>query len=150
MPDLYVTQALPNPPGKDRPPHGGPPNSQLNGEWIEFANISVRTLDLAGLRLVHQTFNTRCESGNQESLTTFSGSLDAGKSIRAHTGHGEGWWEGNILHLYLKRSNYVWNNSCGDFALLAVTNAKIDWAGYAPNPTEGRVLRRISGTNKLG
>ncbi len=149
MPDLYVTQALPNPPGRDRPTHGGPSNSQLNGEWIEFANISGRILDISGGRLIHQTFNARCERTNQESLTTFSGSLDAGKSIRAHTGTGEGWWEGNVFHLYLKKANYAWNNSCGDFALLAVANGTIDWAGYTPNPPEGKVLRRISGTNEL-
>lgn len=149
MPDLYITQALPNPAGKDRPPHGGPSNAQLNAEWLEFQNTSGKNLDLAGVDLLHQTFNNWCQLTGQETVTSFKGPLDAGRSIRVHTGRGEGAWEGTLFHFYLGRSNYVWNNACGDIAVLSVKGGTIDSAGYAPNPPEGAVLRRVSGTNQL-
>ncbi|HEV2855669.1 MAG TPA: lamin tail domain-containing protein [Thermoanaerobaculia bacterium] len=149
MPDLYITQALPNPTGKDRPPHGGPTNAQLNGEWIEFANTSGRPLNLQGVRLLHDTFGWRCERTGQDAVTTFQGSLDSGLSIRVHTGSGEGQWEGNVFHFYVGRSNYIWNNNCGDRATLAIEGGTIDWARYTPNPPEGRILRRVAGTNNM-
>ena len=149
MPDLFITQALPNPTGKDRPPHGGPSNAQLNGEWLEFQNSSGRQLDLGGVQLLHLTFTSQCQRTGQESVTTFNGSLATGASVRVHTGAGEGYWKGTVFHLFLGRSNYVWNNRCGDLATLATAKGTIDWASYASNPGEGRVLRRIAGTNEL-
>jgi hypothetical protein len=149
MPDLYITRAIPNPAGKDRPPHGGPTNAQLNGEWLEFQNASGKNLDLAGVDLLHQTFGTRCQRTGQETVTSFTGTLNAGSSIRVHTGRGEGAWEGSLFHFYLGRSNYAWNNSCGDLAVLSLKAGTIDNAGYAPNPPEGKILIRVSGTNQL-
>jgi len=149
MPDLYITQTLPNPAGKDRPPHGGPSNTQLNAEWLEFLNTAGKDLDLAGVVLLHQTFNNWCQRTGQDTVTNFKGTLEAGKAIRVHTGRGEGAWEGSLFHFYLGRSNYVWNNACGDVAVLAVRGGTIDQAGYEPKPAEGKVLRRVTGTNDL-
>jgi Lamin Tail Domain len=149
MPDIYITQALPNPAGKDRPPHGSPSNTQLNSEWLEFQNTSGKDLGLEGVSLLHQTFNSWCQRIGQESVTSFKGTLGAAKSIRVHTGKGEGAWEGPLFHFYLGRSNYVWNNTCGDAAVLAIGGGTIDQAGYSQNPAEGKLLRRVKGTNDL-
>lgn len=149
MPDLYIFQALPNPAGKDRPSYGSPTNAQLNGEWIEFANTSGKELSLAGVQLLHQTFDHHCQRTGEEVVTTLQGNIVAGCSIRVHTGSGEGAWEGSVFHLYLRRSSYIWNNACGDTAVLATNGGRIDWAYYNPNPSEGRVLQRVSGTNEL-
>lgn len=150
MPDLYVTQALPNPLGKDRPPHGGPSNAQLNGEWVEFANTSGSSYSMEGVQLVHFTFDRKCQKTGEDRLTPFNGGLDSGYSIRVHTGAGQPSWEGTVRHLYLGRSNYAWNNACGDTVVLRdATGGLIDWARYSPSPQEGRILRRVSGANDL-
>lgn len=150
MPDLLVTRALPNPAGKDRQYPHPPTNDQLNGEWVEFANASERTLSLEGVAMSHYTFDRRCSRTGEDQLTTFTGMLNSRRSIRLHTGRGQGWDEGTIRHLYAGRSNYVWNNVCGDTAVLRnASNEAIDWAAYEPEPPEGVVLNRLPGTHKL-
>jgi hypothetical protein len=150
MSDLYITFALPNPAGKDRPPHGGPSDAQLNGEWIQFLNATGNTLDMNGVRLLHQTFDRLCQHTGQDEVTSFWGVLDPGYSFRVHTGSGQPWQEGTILHTFLGRSNYAWNNACGDTAVLVNQHGiQVDFASYAPNPPEGRILQRQQGTNYL-
>lgn len=150
MIDLYITQVLPNPPGRDRPPHGGPTNEQLNREWVEFTNASGRVLDMNGVQLLHFTFDRRCQKTGEDRLTTFSGEFNPGYSLRVHSGFGEVSWEGTIRHVYVGSPSYAWNNACGDTAVLRNgAGTLVDWASYAPNPPEGKVLRRVSGTNKL-
>lgn len=151
MPDLYLTLALPNPAGRDRSRYGTPSNVQLNGEWMEFANVAGHTLDISGVSLNHYTFSTLCQHAGEDQLITFSGELDGGYSVRVHSGAGEASWEGYVRHLYLNRSNYAWNNDCGDTAILRnLAGTILDWASYDPNPAEGRILRRQQGTNRLG
>lgn len=150
MPDLLVTRALPNPAGKDRTPGHLVKNEQLNGEWIEFQNTTQKTLTIDGVSIAHHTFNAYCQNTGEDQLTTFTGPMPSGSSIRLHTGIGEAWDEGSIRHLYLNRRNFVWNNQCGDAAVLRVKDGGlIDWAAYAPQPPEGAVLNRIPGTNRL-
>lgn len=149
MPDLYITMALPNPAGKDRQAGSAPNNNQLNGEWIEFANVSGKNLSMDGVHLDHTTFGAYCHKTGEETLTTFNNTMQAGTSIRVHSGSGQPSWEGTIRHLYLARNNYAWNNRCGDTAYLRTENGTIDRAGYDPNAGEGVVLRRIPNTNKL-
>lgn len=150
MPDLYVTRALPNPPGKDRTPANRATNEQLNAEWVEFQNTTDRTLSLDGVSLTHMTFDNRCNPHHEDHLTAFTGSLQAGRSIRIHTGSGTGWWEGDIFHFYLGRENFVWNNVCGDRVQLRNQQGQsLDWAAYAPNSADGKVLLRVAGTNIL-
>lgn len=149
MPDLYVTLAQPNPPGKDRPPRTGPTNSQLNEEWVEFSNPNVGASDIQGVELRDRTFDRSCQETGERVLTTFSGSVSPNHSVRVHTGSGSPWNEGTRRHLYLNRASYAWNNVCGDAIILRYASGNlIDWARYSPDPREG-VLRRVLGTNEL-
>lgn len=150
MPDLYITTVTPNPAGKDRTPANQVTNTQLNGEWLEFQNTSQRALSLDGVSLCHYTFDNFCRKTGEDILTGFHGSLAAGRRMRVHTGSGQPWPEGTIHHVYVGRSNFAWNNRCGDTALLRHSAGhNIDWAGYDPNPGEGAVLLRVPNTNKL-
>ena len=151
MPDLYITMAVPNPAGMDRTPANRVTNDQLNGEWLEFKNISLQIVSLTNVKLAHYTFDDHCKKTGEADLVTFGqGSLASGKGIRVHTGRGEGWWEGDIYHFYSGHGNFVWNNKCGDTAVFRnPAGTVIDWAYYDPNPGEGAVLRRIQNTNKL-
>lgn len=148
MSDLFISFALPNPAGKDRTPSHQVTNGQLNGEWIEFA--AARNVSIQGVVICHQTYDAQCRTTGEDQLTSFRGSLTAGQSIRIHTGPGSETWIGNVLHTYLGRRNFVWNNRCGDAAILRNSMATlIDWASYAPNPPEGAILQRQMGTNQL-
>lgn len=150
MPDLLVTRVLPNPAGKDRLYPYPPSNDQLNAEWVEFGNVGGRVLSLDGVTISHYTFDRSCSRTGEDLLTTFNGTLDAGRSIRLHTGRGETRADGTVWHLYAGRSNYAWNNECGDTAVLRSGRQElIDWASYDPEPPEGAVLNRVPGTNKL-
>jgi len=113
-------------------------------------HISGGTRSVEGVQLFHFTFNQNCQHTGEDRFTPFTGGLSASHSIRVHTGSGQVWQEGTVWHIYLQRSNYVWNNRCGDTAVLRdSTGGLIDWASYLPGPEEGRVLQRISGTNTL-
>jgi hypothetical protein len=150
MPDLLITRALPNPAGKDRTPAHLVTNDQLNGEWIEFANMADHDLVIDGVRISDYTFNNYCHTTGERQLTTFTGSMPCGSSIRLHTGYGEPWNEGVIRHLYLNHDNFVWNNRCGDTATLRVQSpGEIDHATYDPHPPEGAILKRVPGTHRL-
>lgn len=152
MPDLTITKALPNPTGKDSSAGRPVSNQQLNGEWVEFANTNSerKNLTINGVSISHVTFNRNCQKTGEDQLTTFNGSIPYGHSIRLHTGEGTPYDEGTIRHLFLDRANYVWNNVCGDTAILRVsTGGEIDSASYAPNPPEGVILNRVPGTNTL-
>ena len=150
MPDLVVTRGLPNPAGKDRLSPYAPSDEQLNGEWIEFANPGDAAVPLTDVSINHYTFDRGCTKTGEDRLMTFAGALAVGRSVRIHTGRGEPWDEGTIRHLYAARGNYVWNNVCGDTAVLRNGRGEwIDWASYEPQPPEGIVLNRIPGTNKL-
>jgi hypothetical protein len=148
MPNLLISHALPNPVGKDRTSSGAT-NTQLNGEWVEFKNAINQSVPLDGLALLHQTYNPSCQRTGEESLLTFKGSLAPGQSVRVHTGRGETQQEGAVFHLFLNRGNFVWNNRCGDSVILRSGTTIVDWAAYGQNPTEGRVLTRVAGTNTL-
>lgn len=149
MADLYVTRALPNPVGKDRSRYGTPNNDQLNAERIEFVNTTSRLRSLAAVTLWDRTFDHKCNPTGERLLATLSGDLPASGVARVHSGSGRNFWDGGILHIYLNRSNYVWNNECGDRVMLKINGQFIDWAEYEPNPPEGVILNRVAGTNRL-
>jgi hypothetical protein len=152
MQDLYITHLLPNPMGKDRTPTNLVTNEQLNGEWVQFENTSGKELLLDGVSIRHRTFNNQCAATGDEELTGFIGPMPAGHSIRLHTGHGQPFddpRDPKLRHLFLNRWNFVWNNVCGDRAVLRVVAGEIDRAEYDRRPPEGVVLERVPGTNKL-
>jgi hypothetical protein len=149
MASLYVTRAHPNPIGKDKLRWDPPSNEKLNEEWVEFRNITVSKLQLAGVSLHDNTYDSNCSSTGERQLTPFTGELESGGSVCVHTGAGQNSFDGDVHHLYLGRQNFVWNNRCGDRVVLRVNGDLLDWAYYDPNPPEGGVLRRREGTNKL-
>lgn len=146
---FYVTKAHPNPQGKDKPAYQAPSNDKLNQEWVEFKNISNAAVKLDGVTLHHLTFDGSCNKTGEDQLMSFQGELQSGYSIRAHTGSGTTYLEGTIYHLYAGRSNYAWNNACGDRATVKIAGKINDWAYYDPNPSEDVVLLRVTNTNKL-
>lgn len=150
MGSLFVTQALPNPAGKDRSSYGAA-NDQLNREWVEFKNVAAGAVEMNGISIVHRTFDAYCTGTGYVELTGFtSGTLASGKSVRVHTGAGTNFWEGDALfHFYLGRQGYVWNNRCGDTVVIQSNGSNVDWAAYSPNPGEGRILTRVYGENRL-
>jgi len=149
MPQLTITRALPNPNGKDRTPGYQVTTQQLNGEWVEFANTAGQSLNLQGLTLYHYTFDRVCSKTGEDSLTSFTGTLNPGQSIRVHAGSGNGYWEGVVFHFFLGKGNFIWNNRCGDTVVLRAGNDLVDWATYDRNPAEGGVLLRVPGQNRL-
>jgi len=148
MGSLYLTRISPNPPGKDST-FGLAPNDQLVREWVEFSVVGGARY-LNGDQLFHRTYASRtCDITGLGELTKFGGiSLSIGQSVRVHTGMGRDWWEGSLLHHYLGKSWYVWNNACGVEAQLRYGENLLDWAAYGPNPGE-RILTRVQGTNRF-
>jgi hypothetical protein len=150
MGSLVIVRALPNPVGRDRTPTNSVTNSQLNEEWVEFSNTAIGPVSLDGVRIAHYTFDSRCTKSGESDLMSFQGSLGSNFSIRLHTGAGTPWNDRTVRHLFLGHGNYVWNNRCGDTAVLRTrTDEVIDWASYKPTPPEGNVLTRVIGTNLL-
>ena len=76
---------------------------------------------------------------------TFTNALEPGHSIRVHTGSGQVRSDGALWHLYAGRGNFIWNNACGDTAVLRAADGGgvIDWASYDPRPGEGAVVERL-------
>lgn len=146
---LYLTAIQPNPPGKDTSSPGFATNGKMNEEWVEF-EVTADSRELSGDELHHLTFlSTACQVTGRERLARFSSaSLRRGDRVRVHTGLGQPYWDGRVLHLFLGRRWFVWNNRCGDRAVLEYNGATIDWAEYGPNSPE-RVLHRIPGTNRF-
>jgi hypothetical protein len=146
---LTVTRALPNPLGKDRTASHQVTNQQLNNEWIEFANTSAGKSPLDSLTLDHYTFNHACTKTGEDRVCGFTGWLESGQSMRVHTGSGTNYVEGLVIHVFLNRSNFIWNNQCGDTIVLRAGGSVVDWASYGGRPAEGAVLQRVPGTNLL-
>jgi Lamin Tail Domain len=149
MSDLSVTRALPNPIGRDRSPSNQSLSEQLTNEWIEFANASTKRLSLEQVVLAHFTFDRSCSKIGEETVTGFSGVLEVGQSMRVHTGAGKNSVEESIIHVFLSRGNFIWNNDCGDTVVLRVGNNLLDSASYERKPREGAILERVPGTNVL-
>jgi hypothetical protein len=81
-----------------------PEKLHLNGEWVEIANQGSTNESLEGWTLTDQ----------QNHTYTFKGfTLDAGSSVKVHTGAGSN----SMTDLYWGRNSPVWNND-GDMAVL--------------------------------
>jgi hypothetical protein len=150
MSSLLISQAKPNPVGKDRLGSLAPP-LQLAGEWVDIQNNTTTGIDLSNIELYHVAYTASHPEGEWEKVFNMSWVLPGGDNLRIHSGgripvnsmryedqSGADW------HAFTGK-NYVWNNSRSDTPLLfnTVTRTTIDKATYSANPLEGRVLQRI-------
>lgn len=154
MKRLTVTQAKPNPTGKDRL---GPivPSSQLAGEWVDFKNTGDEDYPLGNIKLHHVAYTSQYPNGVWEEVMGFTGTLDAGKIVRVHSG---GQISPDILspedfigadyHLFTG-NNYVWNNNRSDSPRLVLKQNgqtyEIDKTSYSAPVPEGKILKRVGG-----
>jgi hypothetical protein len=151
MQSLRITQAKPNPTGKDRA-RSYVPNSQLNGEWVDLHNDGTEGFPLERIELNDVAFQPGCKDPKWRGYQTFTGTLAVGKVLRVHAGHKPEPPEflapidatGADFHIFTG-TNYVFNNDCGDTIGLWDRTAKTfeDKASYDPKPPEGRILKRM-------
>lgn len=152
MLELYITQAKPNPSGKDRL---GPtvPSQQLAGEWVDFKNSSSRSLSLNNVLLQHIVYRIGHPNGVWETACNFKGNLGAGEIVRVHSG---GEIDLSLLnyedrigadHHMFTGNSYIWNNDRTDSPRLVVyqngVTDEVDRATYKAYPTEGKILTRL-------
>ncbi len=154
---IQITQAKPNPKGKDKTAYGIPIQEQLLGEWVDLKNVGDQGVAFSRIHLSNATFSGTCGlikrssiywSGKSEDL------LKPGGTVRVHTGksafsssmntedkYGTNW------HAYAEKGNFVLNNLCGDIIGVWWKDSNGEWqkedeASYSPNPPEGQILKR--------
>jgi hypothetical protein len=152
---LQITQAKPNPIGKDKTSSGLAKPEQLLGEWVDVRNVGTEAIRFSSMTVSHTLYNDRCQTtGRTEDY--WSGSdkeLLPGQVIRIHTGRisdehlmAAADRQGVDWHDYANRDNFVLNNRCGDRITVTWLDGYgrrvSDAAYYRPNPPEGVVLRR--------
>lgn len=154
MKALKITQAKPNPTGKDWFP-GDIPSRQLAGEWVDFKNVGNESFSLRNIALYHVAYQLGCTSGKWKKVEGFKGVLDVGGIVRVHSGGRIPLEQldpvdvrGADYHIFTGDS-YIWNNDCGDKPSLydLIRKKWIDKTFYDPNPPEGEILIRVG--NKL-
>lgn len=153
---IEIYRAKPNPTGKDKAGNT-PIASQLLGEWVDLKNTGDTAVSLSSLNLANQEFDGSCRV-KTEAQIYWTGrsnvSLAPGEIVRVHTGRSTDVasmatedQQGVHHHDYAGKGNFVLNNKCGDTLSVWWKSGekwyKDDEAGYAPNPTEGKVLRRV-------
>ena len=79
---LTIIRIKPNPPGKDRPPHGGPTAEQLAAEWVDFKNNTGSTITLDGVALYHVAYPADGQP-TWSRIMTFTGGLKPAEVVRA-------------------------------------------------------------------
>jgi hypothetical protein len=157
MNKLTITQAKPNPTGKDRLGSFIPP-SQLAGEWVDFKNTGEEDYSLVNIKLYHIAYTISYPNGAWEEVMSFKGVLGAGEVVRVHSGGKVPLTEllpidkaGADYHLFTG-NNYIWNNKRSDSPRLALKQNgqvyEIDKASYSAYPQEGKILKRV-GNNLL-
>jgi hypothetical protein len=154
--NLLVSQAKPNPPGKEVPATQLSKQEQLLGEWVDVENIGDESITFSRIQLHHSLFDEDCRAFSEtECYWTVSGLglLKPGQVLRVHSGgqqvrqmmfstdhFGADW------HGYGLREDFVLNNRCGDRIVVTWQNVEgeefRDEAFYEPNPPVGSVLKR--------
>ena len=150
MSTLQTVRLKPNPSGKDRTSHGGATATQLGAEWADIENVCSQPIELTGVSLHHVAYSADGRTSRWEQVMGFKGTLQPGKVIRVHAGHGpesvlrDEDKAGADFHLFTG-GNYVWNNDRGDCAGLFVQGQSnpFDKACYQQKPPEGTVLKRV-------
>jgi Lamin Tail Domain len=148
---LQITRIKPNPTGKDRNRYGQTPAAQLAAEWVDFQNNGIASTDLGSVELWHRAYH-HGQAPTRDKVTSFTGALPAGKTVRVHSGSGpdsvirDEDRRGADYHVFTGR-DYVWNNKEGDTPALynPATKVTLDSASYDPDPPEGEVLVRSGG-----
>lgn len=152
MKKLLITQAKPNPSGRDRLGNIVP-SSQLAGEWVDFKNSGDEDYPLQNIKLHHIAYTAQYPNGAWEEVMGFKGILRVGKVVRVHSG-GEIPLDslfpvdrtGADFHLFTG-GNYIWNNNRSDSPRLVLKQNgqtyEIDRASYNAYPQEGKILKRM-------
>ncbi|HLP68343.1 MAG TPA: hypothetical protein VK181_12575 [Rhizobium sp.] len=158
---IQVTQAKPNPAGKDTNRHA-PIAQQLLAEWVDLKNIGDASVTLSTLHLTNVEFGPGCQLKKQ-AVVYWNGpssiTLRPGEVVRVHTGREYESWQmrqedrnGVDHHAYANRGGFVLNNDCGDvIGVYWQSNGQWhceDAASYDANPPEGQILVR-SGSKLL-
>jgi hypothetical protein len=151
MKTLQTVRLKPNPAGKDKTRNGTASTTQLGAECVDLKNTGSAPVEMDGVKLHHVAF-VGGKPSHWELIMSFNGTLEAGKILRVHAGHGPlselrpEDRNGADYHLFTDRNQYVWNNAEGDTSRITEPSgngeADTDMAGYAPNPPEGVVLVR--------
>jgi len=152
MKKLTITQAKPNPSGKDRL-GSVVPSSQLAGEWVDFKNTGNESYSLDNIKLHHVAYTRQYPDGVWEEVMGFFGNLSTGEVVRVHSGGGiplntllPDDFIGADYHLFTG-DNYIWNNDKSDSPRLILKQngqtLEIDKTSYSAYPTEGKILRRV-------
>lgn len=150
MRNLTVSQAKPNPAGKDRYPVDIP-NSQLAGEWVDFKNSYLTDMPLDNIELYHIAYTREKPDGEWKKVMGFNGTLKVGEVVRIHSGGETPLTNlkpidiaGADYHLFTGK-NYIWNNDKSDTAGLwnKAQEIWVDKAKYDAYPPEGKILKRI-------
>ncbi len=152
MRELIITQAKPNPIGKDRM-GSAVPSSQLAGEWVDFKNIGNKSIALDNIELQHIAYTKdHPTNGIWDRVTDFSGILPAGEIVRVHSGNEvplSSLQQVDLIgadHHVFSWKGYVWNNDRTDSPRLTIKGSspiiEIDKASYPAHPIEGKILKR--------
>lgn len=153
---LQITQAKPNPLGKDRKTVFGIPKQQLAGEWFDIKNTGSVNVSMKGIKVQHVAYsdNGPCWSDAYifqpvQVLTTLT--LKPGEIWRIHSGGLLSITEllsvdrdGAHYHKFTGK-NYILDNKRVDGIRVctAVTEQVLDEVFYDENPIEGKILKRF-------
>jgi hypothetical protein len=158
---LQITQAKPNPVGKDKAGNYPKPE-QLLAEWVDIKNVGTEAVAFSSISLSHTLFNDQCQNtGRTDVYWTWASSTDSllpNQMIRVRTGRFRDKHlispsddTGNNWNGFANRDNFVLNNRCGDILTVTWTgdfgSRKSDTVSYDRNQPEGAILRRSG--NKL-
>lgn len=156
---LRISQAKPNPLGKDKTGSGVPKPEQLLGEWVDIKNIGTEPVKFSSIALHHTLFNQKCETtGKTEQYWSCSGgdALKPGEVLRVYTGKKQDEYlmttqdRGSVnWRAFAEKGNFVLNNKCGDTIYVtwrdSSGSSNQDSASYDPEPREGAILTRQGG-----
>jgi hypothetical protein len=162
---VQISYARPNPIGKDKTPSGTAKAEQLLGEWVDITNIGTEGIRISTLGVHHTRFDDYCRVRPESTEEYWSWRdskeiLQSGQTIRVYTGRHKDLHllasmpvdNGSVAwHGFANRDNFVLNNRCGDTIYVTWNDSRgqqQDSAGYANNPPEGRILKRV-GTRLL-
>lgn len=153
---LQITQAKPNPVGKDKN-RWSPKPDHLLGEWVDLKNVGDGSVTLSLIHVAHREFSANCVPKDKPVIYwTGSGmiTVQPGEIVRLHTGRSNDSWQmaaadrvGVTYHAYAESGSFVLNNDCGDAVSVwwkgsdGAFNHE-DTASYDANPPDGAILYR--------